>query len=370
MPGGETFGAAALAAQPGQLPAHRAVAQRHHLVGDAGAAQALGAHDAAGAAGTIHHHQCLRVGCEVADAVDQFAAGHADPFRDRHAGELLQRAAVQHDHVAAGVDPRFQLGWIDAFGAVVVLGPLAERLGRHVDPAEQHLARRRPGLGAAVQDRDVRAPVGFQPGGQALGHAAPIIGADDARAAARQQGARPQLGLGQRAGDGPKQVRGTEFTLLAGIQQREFGPIGDPATQGGGVDAVHASTLGVCGSAWQRRRRGAIGVFPGGAMDSEMQVFDRAAVRRHRDRAAGTVGGVADVLRDAAERLLDRLDDTTRGFTHALDVGGRGVVAPLLRARGIAVVSCDLSPAMAACNGGPAVAADEEFLPFAPAAST
>jgi SAM-dependent methyltransferase len=102
-------------------------------------------------------------------------------------------------------------------------------------------------------------------------------------------------------------------------------------------------------------------------MDSEMRVFDRAAVRRHRDRAAATVGVVADVLRDAAERLLDRLDDTTVRFTRALDVGGRGVVAPLLRTRGIDVVSCDLSPAMAAGNGGPAVAADEEFLPFAPA---
>jgi SAM-dependent methyltransferase len=80
-----------------------------------------------------------------------------------------------------------------------------------------------------------------------------------------------------------------------------------------------------------------------------------------------TVGGVAEVLRDAAARLLDRLDDTTRRFTRALDVGGRGVVAPLLRARGIEVVSCDLSPAMAAGNGGQAVAADEELLPFAPA---
>ena len=71
------------------------------------------------------------------------------------------------------------------------------------------------------------------------------------------------------------------------------------------------------------------------------------------------------MLRDAAERLLDRLDDTAQRFTQALDVGGRGVVAPLLRARGIEVVSCDLSPAMAALNGGAAVAADEEFLPFA-----
>jgi SAM-dependent methyltransferase len=99
-------------------------------------------------------------------------------------------------------------------------------------------------------------------------------------------------------------------------------------------------------------------------MDPE--VFDRRAVRRHRDRAARTVGRVADVLHDAAGRLLDRLDDTTQRFTQALDVGGRGVVAPLLRARGIEVVSCDLSPAMAALNGGAAVAADEEFLPFGP----
>jgi NADH dehydrogenase [ubiquinone] 1 alpha subcomplex assembly factor 5 len=98
-----------------------------------------------------------------------------------------------------------------------------------------------------------------------------------------------------------------------------------------------------------------------------MQVFDRAAVRRHRDRAAPHVDRVADVLRDAAERLLDRLDDTTVRFSQALDVGGRGIVAPLLRARGVGVVSCDLSPAMVARNAGPGVAADEEFLPFAPA---
>ena len=98
-----------------------------------------------------------------------------------------------------------------------------------------------------------------------------------------------------------------------------------------------------------------------------MLVFDRAAVRRHRDRAAATAGQVADVLRDAAERLLDRVDDTNRRFVDVLDVGGRGVVAPLLRQRGMRVVSCDLSPAMAAVNGGACVAADEECLPFAPA---
>ena len=95
-----------------------------------------------------------------------------------------------------------------------------------------------------------------------------------------------------------------------------------------------------------------------------MSVFDRRAVRLHRDRAARMVGSVADLLRDAARRLLERLDDMTGEFGLALDVGGRGVVAPLLRTRGISAVSSDLSPRMAGLNDCAAVAADEEFLPF------
>lgn len=98
----------------------------------------------------------------------------------------------------------------------------------------------------------------------------------------------------------------------------------------------------------------------------ESVIFDRNAVRLHRDRAHASVDSVADILADAATRLLDRLDDIKHRFARALDVGGRGVVAPMLRARGIETVSCDLSARMAARNGGLAVAADEEWLPFAP----
>ncbi len=98
---------------------------------------------------------------------------------------------------------------------------------------------------------------------------------------------------------------------------------------------------------------------------NNVNIFDRRAVRLHRDRARPAE--VASILSEVADRLLDRLDDTTRRFTRALDVGGRGVVAPLLRARGIATVSCDLSPRMAALNPAPTVAVDEEWLPFAPA---
>lgn len=96
-------------------------------------------------------------------------------------------------------------------------------------------------------------------------------------------------------------------------------------------------------------------------------IFDRAAVRRHRDRAAPLVHRVAPVLQEVADRLLDRLDDTTYRFSTALDIGGRGVVGPQLRARGIdSVVSCDLSPRMAHVNGGTVLCADEEWLPFGP----
>lgn len=102
-------------------------------------------------------------------------------------------------------------------------------------------------------------------------------------------------------------------------------------------------------------------------MNDSMLVFDRRTVRQHRDRAAATVSAVAPILREVAERLLDRLDDTKHRFATALDVGGRGVVAPLLRARGIACISCDLSARMAALDAGHSVAADEERLPFAPA---
>jgi NADH dehydrogenase [ubiquinone] 1 alpha subcomplex assembly factor 5 len=98
-----------------------------------------------------------------------------------------------------------------------------------------------------------------------------------------------------------------------------------------------------------------------------MRIFDRRLVRLRRERAAATVGRVAPVLEAAAERLLDRLDDTTRRFSRALDLGGRGVVAPHLRASGIGfVVSMDLAARMAALSGPPAVVGDEEWLPFAP----
>lgn len=106
-----------------------------------------------------------------------------------------------------------------------------------------------------------------------------------------------------------------------------------------------------------------------GVMPGPPAPFDRRTHRLHRDRAAALVDAAEPLLALIAERLLDRLDDTTRRFTRALDLGSRhGLIAARLRERMGFVVSADLSPRMAARAGRPAVAADEEWLPFAPGA--
>ena len=100
-----------------------------------------------------------------------------------------------------------------------------------------------------------------------------------------------------------------------------------------------------------------------------MQVFDRTAVRRHRDRAAPVLDAHDFLFREVGERLLDRLDDIKRRFPLALDLGCHGgQLGRLIGARGgvESLIQCDLSPAMAGRAGSPALAADEELSPFGP----
>ena len=109
-------------------------------------------------------------------------------------------------------------------------------------------------------------------------------------------------------------------------------------------------------------------------------VFDRAAVRAHRDRASRLLAQHDFLVREAAERLLDRLDDVTRRFPAGLDMGCRtGTLASALAERGGIenLLHADLSWDMirpiahsAGPNGTPAstcIVADEELPPFAPA---
>ena len=98
--------------------------------------------------------------------------------------------------------------------------------------------------------------------------------------------------------------------------------------------------------------------------------FDRTLLRRRRERAAAGLADFDFLIREVADRLVDRLDDISREFADVLDLGCHtGQAAELLRdRRGVSsLVQADLSPRMAttaAANGWPALAADEEALPF------
>ena len=102
-------------------------------------------------------------------------------------------------------------------------------------------------------------------------------------------------------------------------------------------------------------------------------IFDRRAVRHHRDRAAPIAAHHAFLIEEVAERLAERLEEFDRPFPLALDLGCHsGEMRGTGRGRGGIErwVQCDLSPAMAAeaaGNGCPTLVVDEEALPFAPA---
>ncbi|WP_245699267.1 methyltransferase domain-containing protein [Rhodospira trueperi] len=103
-----------------------------------------------------------------------------------------------------------------------------------------------------------------------------------------------------------------------------------------------------------------------------MTVFDRRIVRLHRERAAAGWDGFDFLMRETAERLVDRLDDITRSFPLALDLGCHGgEIAQALNGRGgiVTLIQADLSPSMAcrAADHGPVLVCDEETLPVAPA---
>lgn len=108
-----------------------------------------------------------------------------------------------------------------------------------------------------------------------------------------------------------------------------------------------------------------------GPHSDQITIFDRAQVRRNRDRAAPGFGDVDFLVREAADRLTDRLQDISRRFPIALDLGCHsGILADYVAGlNGIeTLVQADLSYPMARAadgEGRPALVADEEWLPFA-----
>jgi SAM-dependent methyltransferase len=105
---------------------------------------------------------------------------------------------------------------------------------------------------------------------------------------------------------------------------------------------------------------------------SDIAVFDRRAVRRHRDRAAPGFAGHDFLVAEVADRLIERLGGFNRRFARVLDLGCHtGGVARRLAAELAPdlVVAGDLSVEMARRAPSPALALalDEEALPFGPA---
>lgn len=111
------------------------------------------------------------------------------------------------------------------------------------------------------------------------------------------------------------------------------------------------------------------------AIPDPMLVFDRALVRRHRERAAQAWDGVAFLKQEIAQRLVERLDDIRRRFPIAVDLGCHGgeVGAALRLPEGHrhggveTLISVDLALGFAqrAAIHGLAMVADEEMLPLA-----
>ena len=99
---------------------------------------------------------------------------------------------------------------------------------------------------------------------------------------------------------------------------------------------------------------------------AQIALFDRAAWRAHRDRAA-RAGAVDFLHAEVGERLLDRLDFLGPSFPAALDLGARdGALAAKLAARPgtECVVTAEPSSSFLSRAAGVRVAADPEWVPF------
>ena len=106
--------------------------------------------------------------------------------------------------------------------------------------------------------------------------------------------------------------------------------------------------------------------------DGPAQIFDRRAVRAHRDRAARAFKRHGFLFHEVASRLAERLSDFNRSFPVALDLGCHdGALAHAIsstgvrRQRGIdTLVQADGAFRLVRQAPEPRVVVDEEVLPF------
>jgi NADH dehydrogenase [ubiquinone] 1 alpha subcomplex assembly factor 5 len=100
----------------------------------------------------------------------------------------------------------------------------------------------------------------------------------------------------------------------------------------------------------------------------QARIFDRRLLRERRARAARELTAHDFLLTEIAERLADRLSDIARRFPVALDLGARdGILERTLQGRGgieTLIQSETWLVSAQRLQGGAALVADEELLPF------
>jgi SAM-dependent methyltransferase len=101
-------------------------------------------------------------------------------------------------------------------------------------------------------------------------------------------------------------------------------------------------------------------------MSDDIIIFDRAAVRRHRERAALFPADTRFLHRAVQERLADRLNDVRHRFARVLDLGaGDGGLADLLAQGGQTPDIVSFDPAWRfARRHGMGLVGETEALPF------
>jgi len=101
-------------------------------------------------------------------------------------------------------------------------------------------------------------------------------------------------------------------------------------------------------------------------MSDDIIIFDRVAVRHHRERAALFPADTRFLHRAVQERLADRLNEVRVRFSHALDLGvGDGGLAPLLAESGQTPEIIAFDPAWRfARHQTRGVVGEAEALPF------
>lgn len=110
-----------------------------------------------------------------------------------------------------------------------------------------------------------------------------------------------------------------------------------------------------------------VSIWHNPSMTDALHVFNRHAVRLHRERAAPAFADHDFLHAEVAERLLDRLDDITRAFPLAADISCRGgLLGRHLQGRGGVqnLIGGDLSSTLVQGHAGPLAVLDDEALPF------